>query len=325
MKKAKTIFYSLAIAASTVVAIAASFQQQALGAADAPEAIRGNNAIEVSSMLDRTDFGALRWCRSWCTTVDSTVNAARVDFALGKVNDADGVEIKGKVHFLLVSASTNITYSTLRSASIPGRLVAPTTTTDGDVTRASHQYNDVEAGIYQVVTIVSIDNEPGHSNWGGYVNWTEPFEVRANPPGTQTSGCNPTGCLQTQTSPNGRMRINGVITGTSNGSPIGGDLNIVLVPAHTAFLLTSFQGNALMSSPLPGFVFTPTVSAVAGGRSFTLDLVNVRAGHWRVVRSITFGGVLGNSSWDGSYTWHENTLLSQQYLPATMNNLVVPE
>ncbi len=121
------------------------------------------------------------------------------------------------------------------------------------------------------------------------------------------------------------MSINGVITGSSNSSPIGGDINIVLVPAHTPFLLSSFQGIALTNSPLPGFVFTPTVSSVTGGRSFTLDLVNVRAGHWRVVRVLTFSGTLGNSNWDGSYTWHENTLLSQQYLPATMNNLVVSE
>lgn len=293
------------------------------GAMGEPQFEPGKEAPQATNLVE---FGALKWCYLWCTTVDSAPNSATVTFELVRTHDGDGSPISGTVHFLLVPASANITLQVLRTSPLPGILVTPTVTKVGGINTASHEFTNLAAGAYQIVTLITLPNAgvPGTPQWGGYYVFDQSyFSVARYIPSTQTTGCTWLGCINTQTFIDGRMRISGVITGTRNGERIQGPIQIMLMSAHTPLLVDSYDGSAFNTLPLAGKLFDPTITDMPNGRAFSLNLIRVQAGQVRTVILTTFSGTVGKPDWVGSFTWTEDTLFSVQYL-ANIHNEVTP-
>ncbi|MCW1968956.1 MAG: hypothetical protein KIH69_012670 [Anaerolineae bacterium] len=322
MKNIKFITQVSIITILTFIAISLSVNQQVLSKTEAPTIPSATESTDINQM---TEFGAFKWCYLWCTTVNAGVNNVAVTVDLTRTQDTNGRAMKGTIHFLLVSASTNMTFSVLRTSPLPGRLVTPTITTITQGTRAIYEFTDIPAGGYEIVTILSETGIPGTSQWGGYAFWNQNFNINQGIPRARDSVCTTTGCTNTQTYIGSRMSVTGVVTGTRNGEAIQGPIHILLMPAERALLMSDNGSTAFNTSPLPGFLFTPTISSIAGGRVFTLNLSNVKAGHWRAVRLITLDGEIGQSNWNGLFNWTENTVYSVQYLANILNNLEITE
>lgn len=322
MKNIKFITQVSIIAIFAFIVISLSVNQQALSMTDAPTP---PSTVESTDTNQMTEFGTLKWCYLWCTTVNAGVNNVIVTVDLTRTQDTNGRAMKGTIHFLLVPASTNMTFSVLRTSPLPGRLVTPTTTTTTQGTRAIYEFTDIPAGGYEIVTILSEAGIPGTAQWGGYAFWDQTFTVNQGIPRARDSVCTTTGCTNTQTYLGSRMSVTGAVTGTRNGEAIQGPIHILLMPTDRPLLISDNGSTAFNTSPLPGFLFTPTVSSVAGGRVFTLNLSNVKAGYWRAVRVITLDGEIGQSNWDGLFSWTENTVYSVQYLTNILNNLEIAE